>query len=407
VSVEPEYDRAGLLERQLQRDDEIKHALRLAGIDPLTLSFEERQRKVVELAGTASANGAAAAGDRMRLTRISDVAARRITWLEESLIPSAMLTGLLAPGGTVKGLYGIHLAAKLAQRELSTLFLASEDALDYIIRPRFEAAGCDGRLALALSAGDETGPRELHFPSDLPVLAEAIAAVSPALVIIDPILSYVEDRLDLAKNNQMRSILQPLIALARESGTAIVPVYHTGKDRSRGAIGSVAFEDACRYVLTAARDDEDEDVRHVEVTKCNVGPTGYGRKLRIVEVPLEIEGETVGVAKLVDEGRSNKSVADLLAKTGKPGPEPEQRERAKAALIEILVAATGKAVNAGETKQRVATEVGVSAATVWRAFAELKDDELAGAAPTKDEHGTIVAWDWYAKTGLLVGRGDA
>jgi hypothetical protein len=347
------------------------------------------------------------AGERMHLTVIGDVKSKRIEWLEEGLISRAMLTGLLAPGGTVKGLFGIHLAAKLAERELRTLFLCSEDALDYIIRPRFEAAGCDGRLALALSADAETGPRELRFPSDLLVLEEAIATVRPALVIIDPILSYVEPGLDLAKNNQMRAILQPLIALARESGTAIVPVYHTGKDRSRGAIGSVAFEDACRFVLTAARDDEDEDVRHVEVTKCNVGPTGYGRKLRIVEVPLDIEGETVGVAKLVDEGRSGKSVLDLLMKKGRPGPEPELRESAKAALIEILVAAAGNGVSAGETKQRVAAETGVSTKTVWRAFDELRKDELAGADPTRDEHGSITAWNWYAKTDLLVGRGDA
>ena len=46
--------------------------------------------------------------------------------------------------------------------------------------------------------------------------------------------------LDMAKNEQMRSILQPLITLAQESNAAIVPVYHTGKAR-QGALGSVCF----------------------------------------------------------------------------------------------------------------------------------------------------------------------
>jgi hypothetical protein len=61
VSVEPEYDRTTLLNRQLRQDDEIKHALRMAGIDPMLLSFEERQRKVLELAAHKAETGDSAA----------------------------------------------------------------------------------------------------------------------------------------------------------------------------------------------------------------------------------------------------------------------------------------------------------------------------------------------------------
>ena len=115
-----------------------------------------------------------------------------------------------------------------------------------------------------------------HFPSDLPLLAEAIEAVRPRLVIIDPIASYIDAGLDMGKNNEMRLILQPLITLARDADVAILVIYHLGKNRDRGAIGSVAFEDACRLVLTAARDDEDEDVRHIELTKSNISRPATG-----------------------------------------------------------------------------------------------------------------------------------
>ena len=343
----------------------------------------------------------------LHLVRIGDVAARRVEWIEEGLIPRAMLTGLVAPGGTVKGLYGVHLAAKLAARGERTLFLCSEDALAYIVRPRFQAAGCDGRLALALELALEDGSRRnLRFPSELPLLREAIVEVEPTLVVVDPIASYLDAGLDMAKNNQMRDVLQPLISLAGEFEIAVVPVYHLGKDRGRGALGSVAFEDACRCVLTAARDDEDEDVRHVELTKSNVGPTGFGRKLRIVEVPLEIDGETVNVAKLVDEGRSGKSVPRLLARKEPPGPDPTQRESARERVCELLIEAGVESISAGETRRRVAAELGVSSSTVWRAFSELRDEGLAGAAPVKDEQGTILEWRWHAKPSLLLERGD-
>jgi hypothetical protein len=354
-----------------------------------------------------AANSSGAAVERVRLTKIADVTPRRVEWVVEGLIARGMLTGLVAPGGTVKGLLGIAEAAMLATRDEKTLFVCSEDALDYIVRPRFQAAGCDAQLAFAFSIETATGDRVPHFPSDLPLLASAIAEVRPALVIVDPIASYIDPGLDMGKNNEMRLILQPLITLAADAYVAILVVYHLGKHRERGAIGSVAFEDACRQVLTAARDDEDEDVRHVELTKSNIGPTGYGRRLRIVGVPLEIEGEVVDVAKLVDEGRSWKSVKTLLSKKGPPGPEPEKRELARELLVDALVAGGTDGVNADEAKRVVAEKAGVSAPTVWRAFTELKAEELATGRPIRDELGSILEWRWVAKLALLVGRNDA
>ena len=348
-----------------------------------------------------------AAAERPRLTRIADVTPRRVEWLEENLIARDMLTGLVAPGGTVKGLYGIHEAAKLATRGERTLFVCSEDALDYIVRPRFQAADCSAELAYALSIETADGERVPRFPSDLPLLAQAVDEIEPLLAILDPVASYIDPGLDMGKNNEMRLILQPLITLGRDLHVAILVVYHLGKHRDRGAIGSVAFEDACRQVLTAACDDEDEDVRHVELTMSNIGPTGFGRKLRIVAVPLEIDGEVVEVAKLVDEGRSWKSVHSLLAKKGPSGPEPEKRKLARDLLVNALVAAGTSGVNAEEAKRVVAEKAGVSAVTVWRAFAELKGEELAAGEPIRDEFGSILEWRWVAKLALLVGRDDA
>ena len=54
------------------------------------------------------------------------------------------------------------------------------------------------------------------------MLREAIPDVEPTLVVVDPIASYLDPGLDMAKNNQMRDVLQPLISLAGEFGIAIV-----------------------------------------------------------------------------------------------------------------------------------------------------------------------------------------
>lgn len=344
----------------------------------------------------------------VRLTPMSGVRARRVSWLEDGLIPRGMVTGLVAAGGTVKGLYGVLLGVRAAQRGERTLFLCSEDALEYIVKPRFLAHGCDSDLAVAVDVEEPDGThRNLHFPSELATLRSIVLEQEPSLVVIDPFASHLDAGYDMGQNNQMREILQPLIRIAEESGASIIPVYHLGKDRKRGALGSVAFEDACRCVLTAARDDVEDDVRHVEVTKSNVGPTGYGRKLRIVETMIEIDGEQVGVAKVVDEGRSPKSVPVLLERSKRPGPDPTQRESARERLVEILSEYPGGSVNAGETKKQIAAELDVSESTVWRAWDALRKEDLAGAEAVKDNLGTILEWRWYAKTALLLGVEEA
>ncbi len=346
----------------------------------------------------------------LHVTSLRDVEAKLVTYLDEhGLIPRGMLTAVVAPGGTMKGLYSTHETAKLGKKGERTLLLYAEDDLPYIVKPRFTAAGVDDTDGLIFFLGPrqtDEGPRPLHFPADVPLLEEAIAKVRPALVVIDPLASYIDASLEMNQNNQVRAVLQPLIELAKRTGVAIIVVYHTGKDRGRGAVGSVAFEDACRHVLTAAKDDEDEDVRHLEITKSNIGPTGYGRKFRIVGVPLLIEGEMVEVAKLVDEGRSNKSVHDLLDAKKRRGPDPTKREAAREALAEILCSAHPDSVNADELKKQVAEQVDVSPATVWRAFDEMRQDELVGATPVRDEYGTITEWRWFAKSALLLGRGE-
>ena len=81
-----------------------------------------------------------------------------------------------------------------------------------------------------------------HFPSDLPLLGQAIEDVQPQLVIIDPIASYIDAGLDMGKNNELRLILQPPITLTeRHTATklscglqmAMISSRNTGSPRSQ------------------------------------------------------------------------------------------------------------------------------------------------------------------------------
>jgi hypothetical protein len=155
----------------IARADETAGRWRFECVDAANGDLCGNERELVQLLGLTNTEIRLekAGARRVRLTRIADVAAKRVEWLEPGLIALGMLTGLVAPGGTIKGLYGIHQAAKLGQRGEKTLFVCSEDALDYIIRPRFQAAGCDAELAYALSVDDDAGEQVPHFPADLPL----------------------------------------------------------------------------------------------------------------------------------------------------------------------------------------------------------------------------------------------
>ena len=86
----------------------------------------------------------------------------------------------------------------------------------------------------------------------------------------------------------MKLALRPLITLAHNTGCLVLGNGHFGKDKAGGArratMGSTAFTNTPRVGLAMAYDDEDPDVRVVEVIKSNIGPKGVGRNYRMKTV---------------------------------------------------------------------------------------------------------------------------
>ena len=76
--------------------------------------------------------------------------------------------------------------------------------------------------------------------------------------------------------------------LAHNLGCVVLGNGHFGKEKGSGArrasMGSTAFTNTPRVGLAMAYDDEDPDVRVVEVIKSNIGPKGVGRNYRLKTV---------------------------------------------------------------------------------------------------------------------------
>jgi hypothetical protein len=156
------------------------------------------------------------------------------------------------------------------------------------------------------------------------------------LVVIDPIGSYLGGQVDAHRDNEVRSVLAPLAALAAERGVAVVLVCHTRKALASFAddmaLGSRAFVRLARSVLHLMADPDDEKRKLLLPGKCNLSATPPGLAFRIVGDPGRLEWEPDPL-----EGfRADDVVAPRESQESKRGPEPTTRDAASEWLADLL-----------------------------------------------------------------------
>jgi hypothetical protein len=139
--------------------------------------------------------------------------------------------------------------------------------------------GADAARVVALTAvRGKAGERPFGLAADLPALEMAILDRRPALVIIDPLSSYLGGQVDAWRDNEVRSILGPLAALAERHSVAMDGVAHLTKGRRDHAIyrgqGSIAFAAAARSILLVGESPETPGLRVVVQIKGNLAPRG-------------------------------------------------------------------------------------------------------------------------------------
>jgi putative DNA primase/helicase len=183
---------------------------------------------------------------------------------------------------------------------------------------------------------------------DLQLLEKKIVAMGDVKVVtIDPVASYL-GKVDSHKNNEVRSVLEPLSEMADRHGTAILSVTHlakAGANAGRKAldriIGSVAFTGAPRAVFVVINDPEQEGRKLFLPVKNNLAqaPQGlaytvaqacFGEKaietscVRWASEPVNISADEAMAADSAASGnRSAKEEAiDFVEQALADGPRP-------------------------------------------------------------------------------------
>jgi hypothetical protein len=228
----------------------------------------------------------------VRITRLSTVTPRVLSWLWRHRIPRGMVTVLAGQGGLGKSTLLLDLAARVTTGRAmpdgdpgggspgSVAIFTSEDALDCVVVPRLMLAGADlNRITtMAVPSGQDEERPLLIEPEDLARLESVVRDEGAQLVIFDPLVAYVDERTNMHHAQDARRILARLHRLAEQRGIAIVGVHHWNKSQSPDPgmrlSGSAAIEQAARSVLVVGPDPRDSsgERRILALAKRNLAP---------------------------------------------------------------------------------------------------------------------------------------
>lgn len=343
-------------------------------------------------------------GRRVVALQASTIAPRRVRWLWDQRLALGSLALLAGPEGLGKSLVSYWLTGRITRGELlgehygtpkAVLVCATEDSWAHTIAPRLMAHGADLNYAYRVEAVvDDMRMAPLSLPADLVEVERLAGELDAALLVLDPLMSRLDAKLDSHRDGEVRQALEPLVAMCEQSGMAAWGIIHHNKSGSTDPLqlvmASKAFTAVARSVHTVIRDPDDESGhrRLFGTTKNNLGRSDLALMSFHVQSwqypTCDGPGETGQImwGKEVDE-----SIADVLRR-GAISTDPEE----KTALTECVdwlngyMAAEGPRVLVSDVKKHAAG-AGHTARTLQRARLKL-------GLTVEDEH-TFPRRSWW------------
>lgn len=321
---------------------------------------------------------------RLVVTWASEIKPRPVLWFWQDRLPLGALALLAGREGIGKTTVAYTLAADVTRGRLpgrcfgtprSVIVAATEDSWEHTIVPRLTAAGADLTKVARVRVEVQTiGNLELSLPDDVAALGELIREVDCALVLLDPVISRLNRKIDTHKDSEVRLALEPLARLADSTDTCCLGIIHVNKGTSRDPLtmvmGSRAFVAVARAVLFVAQDPADEKVRLLGQPKNNLG------RADLPTLSFQIENAKVGdtdegpilTGKLRWTGESERTIREVLEETAE-GDDKTALQEAKDWLDDYLTSQGGWAPS--EEIKKAAKKAGHAERTLKRAKARL------------------------------------
>jgi len=317
----------------------------------------------------------------MDVQAVSELTPRPVAWLWPAWLGSGKVALCDGDPDLGKSFLTLDLCARLSTGRpmpdgspgpgiCNSLVLNGEDNADDTLLPRLQALGAD-RTRVFVPRRQDGLMEWLRLPTDLGGLEQAIVRTQARLLVLDPVVAFLDATVMVASDASVRRALFPLAQLAQKRDCAIHMVRHLNKQVGGQALyrggGSIGLLAACRAAWLLARaPQEPERGRVLAQVKNNLGP-------RQPSLAFRIEGGAGQPPSLTWLGPSPLTADDLVRAARAAPAEP--RDRAGDFLKAFLQGGPRTtreiwpaAVKEGHTKrtlQRARKELSISSERRW------------------------------------------
>jgi hypothetical protein len=255
-----------------------------------------------------TARNGAQLGDEFVTVTLSAVTPERVRWLWADRIPAGKLVILDGDPELGKSTLALTFAAIITTGGRwpdgsdclypgDVVLLSAEDGIADTVRPRADAAGADvARIHVVQGVPIPGEDHTLRLPTlaDIAQLRRLVDATGARLVIVDVLMAYLPTATDSYKDQDVRSVLARLAALADVTGATVLLLRHLTKGSKgmdplyRGG-GSIGIVGAARAGMLVAHDPDDHDRQVLAWTKSNLAPTPDSLAYRLIDTePLHV-----------------------------------------------------------------------------------------------------------------------
>lgn len=181
--------------------------------------------------------------DDFEMKSLDDVEERQVEWEVQGVIAKNTVILDAGDGGSGKTYFWCKLASDISSGRCTifehdimgdafirdgrkVLFFSSEDAVEEVLKPRLRRHGANMQNIRFIDLKDDRFPF-VKFNSRF--LEQLIAHQRPALVIFDPLQSFIPDSVQMSSRNAMRNCLNPLVAICNKYECTVLINVHANK----------------------------------------------------------------------------------------------------------------------------------------------------------------------------------
>ena len=341
------------------------------------------------------------AAARSTLTPFTQITARPVKFLWTDRIALGKITALAGRPKIGKGLLYSHLIAAVTQGALpgeldgprSAIIVTTEDEPGDTLKPRLMAAGADLSRVSTFTMGAADEPVPFRVPQDAEELGRRVAETQAALVIIDPLIEFIDGKADSHKSQPVRQAVAALNLIAREQGCAVLTVLHLNKSVSTDPLlrheASAAFTQIVRGALMLGFDPQDPDgeegdQRVLAVSASNLAKLAPSLVYRIEGKRVDGDtGEPIPTAAMHPIGESAAVAGELLR-----GALDDDAQADRDEAVEFLQAELEDGPQPAHEIAQAAGRAGVGPGSLKRAKRELR------AVSKREGFGDKGCWMW-------------